>query len=37
MDLAGAINVVVLTIQAHAGHAARSQSIDFNFRTTNPR
>jgi hypothetical protein len=43
MDIAGAINVLALTIHAHTGAAAsrnmriRSRIIDFNFHTTNPR
>jgi hypothetical protein len=43
MDIAGAINVLVLTIHAHTGATTsrnmrtRSRIIDFNFRTTNPR
>jgi len=44
MDRTGAINVLVLTIHAHAGAGRtlgdmpmRSKSIDFNLRTTNPR
>jgi len=42
MDLTAAINVLALTIHAHAGATTsrnmrmRSGIIDFNFRTTSP-